>query len=133
MRAVKSGNTQPEITVRRYLHKLGYRFRLHRRDLPGVPDIVLPRLKKVIFVHGCFWHGHSCKRGSRVPKTRREYWQEKIERNRVRDAEHLRKLQGLGWEAIEVWECELRENWDEVDPRLREFLSLPNSSTAEEF
>src|ERR1700735_2034876 len=86
MRAIKSKNTFPEMQVRRFVHGLGYRFRLHRKDLPGTPDLVFPRLKCAIFVHGCFWHGHGCLRGARVPKTNTKYWTAKIERNIARDA-----------------------------------------------
>lgn len=93
MRAVKSKDTKPERIVRRLVHSLGYRFRLHRKDLPGVPDLVFPRLHKVIYVHGCFWHGHDCKRGARPPKENAECWREKIARNRKRDVFHLAELQ----------------------------------------
>jgi DNA mismatch endonuclease, patch repair protein len=109
MRAVKSRDTAPEMTVRSLVHKLGYRFRLHRRDLAGTPDLVFPRLRKVIFVHGCFWHGHDCARGSRVPLTNRDYWRTKILRNTARDSEHLAALRGAGWQPAVVWECELRD------------------------
>src|SRR6185437_3811014 len=87
MRAVKSRNTSPELAVRRVVHRMGYRFRLHRENLPGKPDLVFPKFQKVIFVHGCFWHGHSCTRGARVPKENHEYWQKKISGNRIRDKE----------------------------------------------
>ena len=108
MRAVKSKDTAPEIQVRRFVHGLGYRYRLHRRDLPGKPDIVLSKLQKVIFVHGCFWHGHSCSRGARLPKTNVEYWKCKIDRNRKRDEQHLNDLASLGWRTLIVWECDLQ-------------------------
>jgi DNA mismatch endonuclease, patch repair protein len=109
MRAVRSYDTKPELFVRRSLHSLGYRFRLHRKDLPGKPDLVFPSRRKVIFVHGCFWHGHDCKRGDRVPKNNREYWIAKIGRNRVRDKSNLKKLKRLGWKAKVIWECDLQE------------------------
>lgn len=109
MRAVKGSNTAPEIAVRKMAHALGYRFRLHRKDLPGCPDLVFVRLRKVIFVHGCFWHGHFCKRGARVPVTNRSYWEQKIERNRLRDSRSRRALTGLGWKSLIIWECELRK------------------------
>ncbi|HZU24009.1 MAG TPA: very short patch repair endonuclease [Bryobacteraceae bacterium] len=109
MRAVKSVDTTPEMAVRRLVHAMGYRFRLHRSDLPGKPDLVLPRLRRVIFVHGCFWHGHDCARGARIPKANRDYWQSKIGRNVTRDAAHLTALQAAGWRAAVIWECELRQ------------------------
>ena len=109
MRAVRSYDTKPELFVRRSLHKLGYRFRLHRKDLPGKPDLVFPSRRKVIFVHGCFWHGHDCKRGGRVPKNNRDYWIAKIEKNRVRDKSNLKELKRLGWKAKVIWECELQK------------------------
>lgn len=108
MRAVRSKDTSPERIVRSLLHRRGYRFRLHRRDLPGSPDIVLPRYQTVIFVHGCYWHRHSCKKGRSVPTTRREWWLEKFERNKARDSRVARQLRKLGWRVITVWECETK-------------------------
>ncbi|MFD0326766.1 very short patch repair endonuclease [Lysobacter gummosus] len=108
MARIRSRDTVPERQVRSLLHRLGFRFRIHRKDLPGTPDIVLPGRRTVIFVHGCFWHGHSCKRG-RMPKSRAEYWGPKIETNRRRDALKRRQLRGLGWKVISVWECELKD------------------------
>jgi len=90
------------------LHAEGYRYRLHVGSLPGCPDLVFPSRKKVIFVNGCFWHGHACSRGSRVPKANRQYWQKKIARNRERDSHNLEKLQALGWRALTLWECEIK-------------------------
>ena len=116
MRAVKGANTRPEMQVRRLLHAMGYRYRLHRKDLPCKPDIVFSSRRKVIFVHGCFWHGHDCRRGARLPKTNREYWSAKIAGNRARDARCLEQLRALGWEALVLWECELK---DEADLRRR--------------
>jgi DNA mismatch endonuclease (patch repair protein) len=107
MSRIRGSNTKPEVAVRSLLHRLGYRFRLHRRDLPGTPDIVLPGRGAVVFVHGCFWHGHACKR-TKMPKTRIYYWVEKIEGNRRRDARKRRKLRMLGWKVVIVWECELK-------------------------
>ena len=107
MSRVRGTNTKPELAVRSMLHRMGYRFRLHRRDLPGTPDIVLPRRSAVIFVHGCFWHGHACKR-MKMPKSRVDYWEEKIETNRRRDRRKRRQLRALGWDVIVVWECELK-------------------------
>lgn len=122
MRAVKSRDTKPEMVVRRAAHALGYRFRLHRKDLPGSPDLAFPSRKKVIFVHGCFWHGHDCARGARAPKTNAEYWQAKIGRNVERDEQVLQKLAGLRWEVHVVWECELRDT-DRLKRLLREILA----------
>lgn len=108
MAKIKARNTKPEIAVRSMLHRMGYRFRIHRKDLAGTPDIVLPRHRTVVFVHGCFWHGHVCKK-TKMPKTRIEYWADKIAGNRRRDALKQSQLQTLGWEVVVVWECELRE------------------------
>ena len=109
MRAVRSKNTKPELFVRRLVHAMGFRFRLHRMDLPGSPDLVFPGRRKVIFVHGCFWHGHDCARGARRPKTNAEYWIAKITRNRRRDNETYRLLADAGWTLCVIWECELRD------------------------
>lgn len=108
MRAVKSGDTKPELALRKALHALGYRYRLHVKDLPGKPDLVLPKYRTVIFVHGCFWHGHSCKRGARVPKSNIDYWVEKIARNKARDRKNAAALRKLGWRVITLWECQLK-------------------------
>jgi DNA mismatch endonuclease, patch repair protein len=97
MQAVKSNDTAPELRVRRLAHGMGYRFRLYRKDLPGKPDLVFPRLRKALFVHGCFWHGHDCTRGARVPVQNRKYWVEKIARNKERDARAQAALHALGW------------------------------------
>jgi DNA mismatch endonuclease, patch repair protein len=107
MRAVKSRDTTPERTVRVLVHRLGYRFSLKRDDLPGKPDLAFPKLQSVAFVHGCFWHGHCCQRGARVPKTNVEYWTHKVSRNRVRDCEIRTALRKLGWRVLTVWECQL--------------------------
>ena len=106
MRRVRGKDTLPEMKVRRLLHGLGCRYRLHRKDLPGKPDIVFPGKRAVIFVHGCFWHGHYCKHGSRTPKTNVDYWKDKIRRNVERDTEHLSNLDSSGWRVFVVWECE---------------------------
>ena len=108
MRAVKSTNTGPEIKLRKALHALGYRYRVNVRDLPGKPDIVLPKHRTVIFVHGCFWHGHDCKRGARQPKSNRDYWIAKIARNKDRDQRNQTALADMGWRVIVVWACELK-------------------------
>jgi DNA mismatch endonuclease (patch repair protein) len=105
MRAVKSKDTSPELIVRRLVHGLGYRFRLHRKDLPGKPDLVFPSRGAVIFVHGCFWHWHGCKR-SRMPATNKPYWTEKIGRNVQRDRRTRRELTRLGWRSLIIWECQ---------------------------
>ena len=111
MRAIKSKNTAPELVVRRLLHSLGYRFRLHRTDLPGKPDIVLPKHKAVIFVHGCFWHQHpsaDC-RNAQVPRSNNAYWAPKLAGNVARDGEAVRLLVMLGWRVLIVWECETKK------------------------
>ena len=109
MSAIKSKNTKPEIAVRKLLHSMGYRFRLHRKDLPGSPDIVLPKYKTVIFVHGCFWHRHeNCKYAS-TPKTRSEFWESKFGGNIKRDKINQTNLIKLGWKIIIVWECDLKK------------------------
>lgn len=109
MRAVKSRDTTPEIAVRRVAHAQGLRFRLNRSDLPGKPDLVFPSRRAAIFVHGCFWHGHDCVRGSRMPATNRDYWRAKIGRNMARDRASLAALKKLGWRAVVIWECETRD------------------------
>jgi DNA mismatch endonuclease (patch repair protein) len=121
MRAVKGSDTAPEMTVRRMAHRMGYRFRLHRKDLPGKPDLVFPRLRKVVFVHGCFWHGHDCARGARPPKANAEYWRGKIARNALRDAAHIAALEAEGWRTAVIWECELKDQ-ARVKKRLAAFL-----------
>lgn len=109
MSQIRGKDTSPEIEVRSIVHRLGFRFRLHQRNLPGNPDIVLPSHKKIIFVHGCFWHGHSCSRGARSPKSNREYWAKKIGGNLIRDKRNLLALRTIGWDVLVVWECELRD------------------------
>lgn len=121
MRKVRSKNTSAEWVVRHLVHSLGYRYRLHRRDLPGKPDLVFAGRKKVMYVHGCFWHAHEgCKR-ARVPEANRDYWRAKIERNAQRDAAHMAALTGAGWQVMVIWECELRDVV-ELEARIREFL-----------
>jgi DNA mismatch endonuclease (patch repair protein) len=107
MSRIRSENTAPEKIVRSFLHGHGFRFRLHCKDLPGKPDIILSRRKTVIFVHGCFWHQCLKCRGGRLPKSNLGYWKEKLKRNQVRDKEHIEKLQSLGWKVILVWACEI--------------------------
>ncbi|WP_243925144.1 very short patch repair endonuclease [Pseudodesulfovibrio sp. S3-i] len=121
MSSIVSKDTKPEIQVRKLLHALGYRFRLHRKDLPGTPDIVLPRRKSVIFVHGCFWHLHpGCKRAT-MPKTNVEFWEKKLKGNVSRDAKAIEQLQDLGYRCLVIWECETK-NLDELTDRLTAFL-----------
>ncbi len=121
MLAVKGRDTVPEMRVRRILHTMGYRFRLHRKDLPGTPDVVLPRHRKIVLVHGCFWHGHEdCKRATR-PVNNASTWAAKIEGNRRRDQWNLDALGALGWEVLVVWECEVRDV-PRLEARLRAFL-----------
>lgn len=121
MRAVKGADTTPELAVRRLAHSMGYRFRLHRKDLPGKPDLTFPRLRKTIFVHGCFWHGHDCARGGRVPVQNRDYWKRKVARNMERDMNVQSALQRLGWKSLVVWECEIKDQ-DRLRRALRRFL-----------
>ena len=122
MRAVKGHDTTPELIVRRLLYGKGYRYRLHCKDLPGKPDLVFRGRRKVIFVHGCFWHGHGCARGNRVPKSNTNYWTAKISRNGVRDAVTKERLRELGWKVSIVWECELAKDTGMVMKRLFCFL-----------
>jgi len=113
MAAVKSKDTTPEMFIRRLVYSLGFRYRLHVRSLPGTPDLVFPRLKRVIEVNGCFWHMHDCGR-CRIPSSRRDYWIAKIERNAARDKRTRRELRKLGWKVLVLWECEIkpsREDW----------------------
>lgn len=121
MRAVRSEDTGPEMKVRSLTHRLGFRFRLHRKDLPGKPDLVFPSLRKVMFVHGCFWHRHRSCREATMPASRREYWVEKLTRNAERDRKNLAALRKLGWKALVVWECEIR-NLEHVERKISHFL-----------
>ena len=125
MRRVKGRDTKPELIVRQALTRLGARYRLHRKDLPGAPDVVMPGRKLAIFVHGCFWHGHDCARGARVPKANRDYWLGKVGRNRERDARHLEALTTMGWRVETIWECDLKDR-TALEARLRTLLeALP--------
>lgn len=108
MAAIKSNDTKPEMLVRRFLHAKGFRYGLHNKKLPGCPDIVLRRFKTVIFVHGCFWHGHENCKYYRLPKSNVEFWQTKIDRNRTRDRREIQGLHKLGWRVIVIWECQLK-------------------------
>lgn len=110
MAGIRGKNTKPEMLVRRFLHRSGFRFQLHRKDLPGRPDIVLPRYQTVVEVRGCFWHRHKNCRFAYMPKSNRAFWQAKLNGNRERDLRNLEKLRELGWRVIEVWECELADD-----------------------
>lgn len=121
MSLIRSKNTEPELFVRRVVHALGYRFRLHVRSLPGTPDVVLPRLRKIIEVRGCFWHMHNCGQGH-VPMSRQSYWSPKLEGNKVRDRESLIALKRLGWTVLVVWECETTD-FKRLTARLNHFLN----------
>lgn len=113
MRRVRAKDTGPEMKVRRALTAMGARYRLHRKDLPGSPDIVMPGRRLALFVHGCFWHGHDCPRGARAPKANADYWSAKIGRNRARDLRNLSDLADRGWRCEVIWECELKSGLDE--------------------
>jgi DNA mismatch endonuclease (patch repair protein) len=120
MRAIRSKDMVPELIVRRLVHKLGYRFRLHRRDLPGKPDLVFASRRKVIFVHGCFWHSHGCK-FTHVPKSNPHYWGPKLQRNQTRDGKHLEALTADRWDVLVIWECETKDS-SKVSARIKDFL-----------
>lgn len=127
MARIRKVDTQPEMVVRRAVHALGYRYRLHRRDLPGTPDLVFPRLHKIIFVHGCFWHRHNCRDGRKLPSSRPEYWGPKLARNVERHIRDTAKLRKLGWRILVVWECELG-NRAVLESAIRTFLDdVPTS------
>lgn len=128
MAAVRQKDTGPEMLVRRLLHRLGYRYRLHRRDLPGKPDIAFGPRKKVVFVHGCFWHGHGCSKG-KLPKSRLEYWAPKIEANIERDEKRVLELRNMGWESCVIWQCELKDI-GAVESKLRTFLDGSSEAAA---
>ena len=117
MAAVKSRDTGPELEVRRAMHRQGFRFRLHRRDLPGSPDLVLPKHKVALFVHGCFWHSHGCRK-SKLPKSNVQYWTAKIEQNVNRDYRVRRDLEGLGWKWRVIWQCEVEAGVERISKEL---------------
>jgi len=121
MALVKCKDTVPELIVRRLVHRLGYRYRLHVRELPGCPDLVFPVRRKSIFVSGCFWHRHACPNGRRMPKSRVHFWRKKLEGNQIRDRRNLRALRRQGWKVLVVWECQIR-NVNKLTIRLRRFL-----------
>jgi len=120
MRRIKSKDSTPELTVRHLVHRLGYRYRLHDHNLPGRPDLVFRGRRKIIFVHGCFWHVHRHCKLAHVPASRQEYWQPKLQRNRARDGMHRRALKQLGWSVLIVWECEVSSA--RLTERIRRFL-----------
>jgi DNA mismatch endonuclease, patch repair protein len=131
MRRITGRATAPELRVRRLLHKMGLRFRLYRKDLPGCPDIVLPKHGTVVFVHGCFWHRHDCRRGRHMPKTNRPYWVRKLERNARRDAVIFESLRELNWRPLVIWECETGKPQVLVERLAREFgVAIPRRPTA---
>lgn len=127
MSRISSKNTKPELIVRSLLHQMGYRFRIHVSDLPGKPDIVFSKRKKIIFVHGCFWHGHrECKYG-RLPKSRVEFWTNKINKNQIHDEKVTAKHTAVGWQVLIVWQCDLRNN-ESLIQNLITFLGPPKSA-----
>jgi DNA mismatch endonuclease (patch repair protein) len=131
MSRVRSKDTAPERLVRSLIHRLGYRYRLHVRDLPGRPDLVFPRFRAVVLVHGCFWHQHHCPAGDRIPKSRVAYWRDKLEGNVRRDARQRRELKRLGWRVLVIWECESRRHSPErLARRIIRFLEATRRSSA---
>ena len=123
MSRIRGKNTKLELTVRRLVWAAGFRYRLHRRDLPGCPDMVFPGQRKAVFIHGCFWHGHDCTDGIRKPKTNQDYWIPKIARNQQRDTENIANLRSAGWDVIVVWECEMNDK-ARLTKKLQQFLSF---------
>jgi DNA mismatch endonuclease (patch repair protein) len=130
MAAIGQKNTKPEMVVRRLLHRLGYRFRIHRKDLPGKPDIVFPGRRKIVLIHGCYWHGHGCRVG-RLPKSRTEYWLPKIQANQARDSKNIASLQEAGWSVLVLWECDIRAA-NGLESTLSTFLGLPGDGEVKE-
>jgi DNA mismatch endonuclease (patch repair protein) len=122
MRRIRSKGMRPELAVRSMVHGMGYRFRLHRKDLPGKPDLVFVSRRKVIFVHGCFWHSHRRCKTAHKPKSNADYWGPKLKRNQARDKKNLAALSAQGWKPLVIWECELKET-AAVGTRIREFLA----------
>ena len=122
MRRIQKTDTKPEMVVRRMAHGMGFRYRLHRRDLPGTPDLVFTRLKKVIFVHGCFWHQHDCSLGAKQPSANPDYWLPKLARNVERDSIAQSRLADQGWDVLVVWECQTRKP-ESLAPALSRFLN----------
>jgi DNA mismatch endonuclease (patch repair protein) len=126
MSAVKGKNTSPELLVRRLIFNMGYRYRLHGKGLPGKPDLIFPSKRKVVFVHGCFWHGHGCKKGQ-LPKSRLDYWAPKIAANQARDGRQLDELRHMGWETLTLWQCELNDA-AQLAIKVRKFLGRVGGS-----
>lgn len=122
MARIRKTDTKPELIVRRLAHRLGFRFRLYRRDLPGNPDLTFPGRKKVIFVHGCFWHRHDCRHGQKLPNSKPDYWAPKLARNAERDRINAQKLHALGWKLLVLWECELTDT-HKLERRMTRFLN----------
>ena len=129
MAKIKGKNTGPERAVRALLHRAGYRFRLHVRNLPGTPDVVLPRHRTVVFVHGCFWHRHPMCKTASTPKSHRKFWADKFARNVANDRKHRRQLRRLGWRVITIWDCQLRHP-ERVLARINKILSAPVAGCA---
>lgn len=122
MSRIRSKDTRPELIVRRLAHKLGFRYRLHKRELPGTPDLVFPGKRKVIFVHGCFWHQHDGCKFATIPKTRREFWVKKLQKNEARDKQAMDELRSQNWDSMVIWECETSDT-DKLITRIEEFLN----------
>ncbi|ORL48569.1 very short patch repair endonuclease [Pseudomonas putida] len=133
MSGIKGKNTSPELIIRKALHARGFRFRIHTAHLPGKPDLILPKFKAAIFVHGCFWHGHNC-RYFKPPKTRTDFWMGKIEKNKVRDAMQIAKLNEAGWRTLIIWECAIRKMKSENSTSLIDTVTawLSQNSTSRE-
>ncbi|MGA2584800.1 MAG: DNA mismatch endonuclease Vsr [Tepidisphaeraceae bacterium] len=125
MSLVRCRDTKPEMVVRKLVHGLGFRFRLHRSDMPGKPDLVFPKLRLVIFVHGCFWHQHKCSAGNRMPKSRVAFWRTKLKGNVARDRRNLAKLRDQGWRVLTIWECQTH-NVLKLTANIDSFLSRSN-------
>ena len=130
MSKVKSKDTKPELFVRSWLHKRGYRFRLHRKDLPGTPDLVLPKYNTVIFVHGCFWHQHPGCKKTTIPKKNHTFWKQKLERNIERDREVILELKKRGWDVIIIWECDIKSNFELVMAKVEAQLSRTSTDVS---
>lgn len=124
MSGIRGKDSSAEMRLRRMIHHMGYRYRLHVKALPGTPDLVFPARKSIIFMHGCFWHRHQNCKLARMPKSRIEFWWEKLEANKRRDAENIRRLKELGWHVLVIWECQMKEkNLTEVSNSVRRFLT----------
>lgn len=126
MSTIRSKDTKPELVIRKKLFEKGFRYRLHLKEMPGCPDVVLPKYSVVIFINGCFWHQHACSR-SRLPKTRTKWWQKKLEANKKRDLKNYRQLSDDGWRVIVLWECMIKDGKSEKKPEIREIISRMDS------